>query len=152
MSEQEKSSQAVHAPYNFVEFPQKLLKDSASDAMRHDQLDPALKSGEIKITLTAETPVFVSNGNKNGNKDDPHFFRTPGGSYALPGSTVRGMARENMQILSFAPVRAGEDFEDIQIYFRQMAGRNDNNREDLKKEYKQVLNIVTEPKKDFSYS
>lgn len=148
MAEQEKSSQAVHAPYNFVGFPKKLLVDSADNAMRHDQLDPALKSGEIRITLTAETPVFVS----DGNKDDPHFFRTPGGIFALPGSTVRGLVRENMQILSFAPVRPNEDFENIQIYFRQMAGRNDNNREDLKKEYKQVLNIVTEPKKNFSYS
>lgn len=120
MAEQEKSSQVVHAPYNFVGFPKKLLVDSADNAMRHDQLNPALKSGEIRITLTAETPVFVS----DGNKDDPHFFRAPGGNYALPGSTVRGMVRENMQILSFAPVREKSDLDDDRLFFRVVGEPN----------------------------
>lgn len=136
MSEQEKSSQAVHAPYNFVEFPRQVLEDRAG-AVGHSCLDASRKTGEIQITLIAETPVFVS----DGDKDDPHFFRTPGGSYALPGSTVRGMARENMQILSFAPVRAGEDFEDFQIYFRQMAGKNNDITGSLKDYYHQALGV-----------
>ena len=84
----------VHAPYNFVPFSKVLLRyPSPEELPRHDCLDPALKSGEIHVTMTADTPVFVSDGNKN----DPHFFRTPGGAYALPGSTIRGMVRENMQ-------------------------------------------------------
>ena len=37
------------------------------------------------------------------------FSATPDGALAIPGSTIRGLTRENMQILSFAPVRVGED-------------------------------------------
>ena len=136
MAEQDKELQTVHAPYNFIEFPRQILEDRA-DNVDHSCLDASRRTGEIKITLTAETPVFVS----DGNKDDPHFFRAPGGNYALPGSTVRGMVRENMQILSFAPVRAGEDFEDFQIYFRQMAGKNNDITGGLKSYYHQALGV-----------
>lgn len=89
MAEQDKELQTVHAPYNFIEFPRQILEDRA-DNVDHSCLDASRRTGEIKITLTAETPVFVS----DGNKDDPHFFRAPGGNYALPGSTVRGMVRK----------------------------------------------------------
>src|SRR5699024_9050569 len=81
MAEQDKELQTVHAPYNFIEFPRQILEDRA-DNVDHSCLDASRRTGEIKITLTAETPVFVS----DGNKDDPHFFRAPGGNYALPGS------------------------------------------------------------------
>lgn len=138
MSEQ-KVPQVAHAPYNFVEFPRRALADleTGQELPAHDHLDPALKTGEIRITLTARTPVFVS----DGNKDEPHFFRTPGGAYALPGSTVRGMVRENMQILSFAPVRPGDDFADFQIYFREMAGKNNDITGSLKDYYHRALGV-----------
>ena len=72
MAEQDKELQTVHAPYNFIEFPRQILEDRA-DNVDHSCLDASRRTGEIKITLTAETPVFVS----DGNKDDPHFFRAP---------------------------------------------------------------------------
>ena len=88
----------VHAPYNFVPFSNKVLIRYASpdELPRHDCLTSELKSGEIHVTMTADTPVFIS----DGNKEDPHFFRTPNGTYALPGSTVRGMVRENSRPLT----------------------------------------------------
>ena len=106
----------VRAPYNFVPFANKVLLRYAGpeELPRHDRMDPALKSGEIHVTMTADTPVFVSDGRDN-------FFRAPNGQYALPGSTIRGMVRQNMQILGFGCVHPGEDFEDVQIYFREMA-------------------------------
>lgn len=77
---------AVHAPYNFVPFSEKLLirYESLDQLPRHDRIDPSLKSGEIQVELRAETPVFVSDG-----QQDPHFFRGPDGTYQIPGSTVR---------------------------------------------------------------
>ena len=64
----------VHAPYNFVPFSNKHIERyaCAEDLPRHDLIDPDLKSGEIYITLRAETPVFVSDGRK-GNE---HFSAT----------------------------------------------------------------------------
>lgn len=136
MGEQSKSK--VHAPYNFVSFSEKVLLRYAGpeELPRHDRMDPALKSGEIHVTMTADTPVFVSDGRDN-------FFRAPNGQYALPGSTIRGMVRQNMQILGFGCVHPGEDFEDVQIYFREMAAARGSAGGALKAYYQAALGVET---------
>ena len=54
----------VRAPYNFVPFSHKILSYE-DEIPAHDAVDPSLKTGEIHITMTAKTPVFVSNGGKD---------------------------------------------------------------------------------------
>lgn len=129
----------ARAPYNFVPFSDKLLirYESLEELPRHDRIDPALKSGEIQVELKAETPVFVSDG-----QQDPHFFRGPDGTYQIPGSTVRGLVRENMQILGFGLVRPGEDLDDVQIYFREMAAARGSTGGPLKEYYQGALDVV----------
>lgn len=134
----------VRAPYNFVPFSNKVLLrySSAEELPRHDRMDPLLKSGEIHMTMTADTPVFVS----NGKKDDPHFFRGPNGKYALPGSTIRGMVRENMQILGFGLIRPGMDIMDHQIFYRFVATGSKTVTKPLKDYYnKCVMGVVQKP-------
>lgn len=128
----------VRAPYNFVPFSEKLLirYENLGELPLHDRIDPALHSGEIQVELRAETPVFVSDG-----QSDPHFFRGPDGTYQIPGSTVRGLVRENMQILGFGLVRPGEDLDDVQIYFREMAASRGSTGDALKAYYRGVLDI-----------
>ena len=90
----------VHAPYNFVPFTGKkpfIRYGSPEELPPHDRILPELHSGEIRVTLRAETPVFIS----DGEKEDPRFFRGPDGRRMIPGSTVRGMLRENLQILGY---------------------------------------------------
>ena len=129
----------VHAPYNFAPFSNKILfpYSGIGELPGHDTLREDLKSGEIQVTLRAETPVFVS----DGNKEDPHFFRGANGKFMIPGSTVRGMARANMQILGFGLIRRGEDLEDYQIYFREIATATGNIAEPLKEYYADTLGI-----------
>ncbi len=117
MSNEDRPRSGIHAPYNFVPFSNSILfpYGTADDLPSHGEWDATKKTGEIEIQMKAETPVFVSDGAK-----DPHFFRTPAGKLALPGSTIRGMVRENMQILSFGLVQKGEDVDDYQIFFRNM--------------------------------
>lgn len=137
----------VHAPYNFVPFSNKVLLYGSMDKLPyHDEIRHDLKSGEIHITLEAQTPVFVSDGHKSKGMDGqefngPHFFRTPNGKYAIPGSTVRGMTRENMQILGFGLVRPGEDLDDYQIYFREIAAAHGSVKDILNEHYKAALAI-----------
>lgn len=132
----------VHAPYNFVPFSSKVLipYESVGDLPRHDELRTDLKSGEIHVTLQAKTPVFVSDGDPK-KQNDSHFFRGANGKHMIPGSTVRGMVRENMQILGFGLIRRGEDLEDYQIYFREIAAATGNIAEPLKKYYADTLGI-----------
>ena len=140
----------VRAPYNFVPFHAKnsniagaakvekvlVRYQDIEELPRHDVIDPELKTGEIHVTMRAETPVFVSDGNE-------HFFRGPNGRFMLPGSTVRGMARENMQILGFGLVIPGEDLEDYQVYFREMSAARGSAGDALKQYYRGVLGIET---------
>ncbi|MBR1496558.1 MAG: TIGR03986 family CRISPR-associated RAMP protein [Oscillospiraceae bacterium] len=145
-------NERVHAPYNFVPFSEKLLLPYGDEKALppHDVLDPELKTGEIDITLTAETPVFVS----DGNKGSPRFFRLPDGRFGIPGSTLRGLIRENMQILGFGLVRPGEDLEDYRVYFRAMAYANGSVKSNPKNYYSTVLDIQTRrsPESGKSYS
>lgn len=125
----------VRAPYNFVPFSNKILRYEGAPPA-HDAVDPSLRTGEIRVTLTADTPVFVSDGAK-----DAHFFRGPDGTLQIPGSTIRGMIRQNMQILGFGLVRVGEDMEEQQFFYRKIACANDSVFYGLKTHYHDVLQI-----------
>lgn len=133
----------VRAPYNFIPLSDKVLLpyESVESLPAHDRIDPSLKTGEICVTMVADTPVFVSDGDKN----DPHFFRGSNGKYMIPGSTIRGMVRENMQILGFGLMRPGEDLEDIQIFFRDFASASGSRDDPLKKYYCAALGIKQMP-------
>lgn len=121
----------VRAPYNFVPFSGKILeyKDTIP---AHNAVDPALKTGEIHVTLTADTPVFVSDG-------EDHFFRGPDGKFQIPGSTIRGMIRENMQILGFGLVRVGQDMADQRVLYRKIADARNSTGGKLKEYYHTTL-------------
>ncbi|MCD8340865.1 MAG: TIGR03986 family CRISPR-associated RAMP protein [Clostridiales bacterium] len=150
MGNAEKKINKVHAPYNFVPFSNSILfpYKNAEALPSHGEWDATRKTGEIKIRMQAETPVFVS----NGDKDNPRFFRTPGGKLALPGSTIRGMVRENMQILSFGLVQKGEDVEDYQIFFRNVASASNSAGGPLKDYYQTLLGTGTQNGNEKSYT
>ena len=128
----------VHAPYNFVPFSNRVMVRYAApeDLPPHDRIDPELKTGEIHVTLRAETPVFVGDGNEQ-------FFQDAAGRYAIPGASLRGLIRENMQILGMGLVRGGEDVEDVQIFFRKMADAKGSVNGQLKTYYHEVLGVET---------
>lgn len=126
----------VRAPYNFVPFSQKIL-EYTDELPAHDAVDSELKTGEIHVTLTADTPVFVS----DGNRKDPHFFRGPDGRYMLPGSTIRGMVRANMQILGFGLVRVGEDLQGQRVFYRKLADARGSTGGELKTYYHNALAV-----------
>ncbi len=85
----------IHAPYNFVPFSQKVLAYPWGTPPAYGQISGQLLTGELVVTVTALTPLYI------GSSDtiNPDFFRTPRGDYAIPGSSLRGLIRENMQIL-----------------------------------------------------
>ena len=132
---------SAHAPYNFVPFTGKkpyLRYASVAELPPHDRIDPSLRTGEIRVTLRAETPVFVSDGEK-----DADFYRGADGRPAIPGSTLRGLLRENMQILGFGLITPGEDLEDYSIFYREMAAARGSTGSPLKSTYQDTLGIET---------
>lgn len=89
-------------PYNFVRYlpePQSLKKDGEAallwrcEPQPHDQ--PVGLHGKITCTLTAQTPLFVSDGKPIGmDKGHPTYeFNSENGVKVIPGSGVRGTVR-----------------------------------------------------------
>ena len=89
----------VHAPYNFVSFPNKVIRRYArlEDVPRQDRWDENLLSGEITVTMTAQTPVFVSDGARDSRgRNDGHFLRDAEGRCIIPGSSLRGLVARQL--------------------------------------------------------
>lgn len=93
----------VTAPYNFVPLSDKIcavkdLDPSLGALPYQDVPDSAGLSGEIPLTLTSKTPFLIS-GAQSGDKA---FLIDPAGAPVIPGSSLRGMIRNVMEIASFA--------------------------------------------------
>ena len=135
----------THTPYNFVPFSNKILSSAPDtetllEEAGHDKIRPERLTGEIRVTLEAETPIFVSNGTREADKT-LRFFRDAQGRFCIPGSTVRGLLRQNMKILSYGVIRQGEDVENQRLYFREMASSGHSVRGELKEYYRNTLDI-----------
>lgn len=105
---------AAVAPYNFVPLPELVVKaeDDAAE-LRHDLYASDRYTGAIAYTVTAESPVFVRAGLteeelREGReaKNQPHFFSLDpaSGAPAIPGSSMRGMLRALIEIVSYGKV------------------------------------------------
>ena len=144
----------THTPYNFVPFSNKILTPAADtdtllEEAGHDKIRPDRLTGEIRVMLEAETPVFVSNGTREADKT-LRFFRDAQGRFCIPGSTVRGLLRQNMKILSYGVIRQGEDVENQRLYFREMASSGRSVRAELKGYYANTLGDKSESGKAYS--
>ena len=118
----------MHAPYNFIEFADTVIErySDVDELPKHNCTATDLKTGEIHYTFTAKTPVFVGGeteaphaGQKEGIKTQ-HFYKNIAGNYEIPGSTVRGLIRENVHILGYGLIRDGEDIEDERFFLRDV--------------------------------
>ena len=86
----------------------------------HGVMDKRLLHGQITVTITARTPIMVSDGSrvKEGPILAALFSRDAQGRYRIPGSTLRGLIRQNMQILGLGAltIDRGEDISPDKVY------------------------------------
>lgn len=121
----------VGAPYNFVPVAQNIVKDyeKPEDLPKHNKLDEELFSGDISCEIEAKTPIFIGNGVKS-EKETKEFYKTIDGTYAIPGSSLKGLIRNNMKILGLGCI-AG-DVEDFNIMYRTVAGKGTKHAHDYR--------------------
>ncbi|NLB79691.1 MAG: TIGR03986 family CRISPR-associated RAMP protein [Clostridiaceae bacterium] len=125
------------APYNFVSLHERTFDryGKADELPAHNSFcgrhGEKLYTGFIDYSMRAETPIIVSAG---GNEKNVSFFRNSDGYYAIPGNTIRGMVRSNVQILGFSSIR--NDIQDSTFLYRDIAGNNS-----LSKRYGETLGI-----------
>ena len=131
----------VGAPYNFVPFYDKVYQYPQGLL---NAVEDGLITGEITYEVTAQTTIMIGDGDK-GSKENPHpehFFKDAKGQYAIPGSTMRGLIRNNVQVLGLCSY--DDDIDDYALMYRKVAGRRNDS---LTKEYETILGadqIVTD--------
>jgi CRISPR-associated protein (TIGR03986 family) len=132
-------ARTARAPYNFVPIPNQIIwrYENAAEVPGHDVLDSQLLTGEIQVTVTAKTPLYIAGRERSG------FVKDARGRYVIPGSSLRGLLRQNMQILGLGLIRAGEDFNDYRLVYRDMTSGRGTVNHSLRDRYVGVLGIKT---------
>ncbi len=105
---------AISAPYNFVPLARWVHIPEWSKQASHDWPFEDGLSGEIHYRLIAESPILVGGKQETNDADDRpntevHPFRLPDGTYAIPGSSLKGMLRSVVEIAGFGRMRMVDD-------------------------------------------
>lgn len=98
------------APYNFVSLPDKIV--TIKKIKNFDKYEG--NCGFFEIELVSETDIFV--------RGDREQFYQSTGQYAIPGSTIRGMLRNLVEIVSYSTLNIFE--KDTQYYFRDVVDKS----------------------------
>lgn len=99
----------VSAPYNFVPLSKHVCKAEdlgLAGPPSQDKPEPDGESGWFDITLTAHTPILVSAG---ADAAKVKGFYLADGKPAIPGSSIRGMIRNVLEIASFGRMALVDD-------------------------------------------
>ncbi len=132
-----------HAPYNFIPLNNKVVQ--AEEIPEFDKYHPERYTGYIDIEIETLTPLYIRDTlteqeykeklkmQKNEQQYiNPDFF-SPGGILRIPGSSLRGMIRTMVEIISFGKFTF---FDDRRLYFRSFADACKNLRDEYRKKIK----------------
>lgn len=145
------------AAYNFVELPDKVVKavESVDELPNHNTFSNSdyPNTGHFIVKLTTKTPLYVRSSltpkesekkaqetegmnfrDKLGNK--PDFFYTNDSnkesSATIPGSSLRGMLRNLLEIVSYSKISFVQNLP--KIFYRAVAAPRDDSLGDFYKE------------------
>ena len=100
----------ITAPYNFVPLNKEIFYPTWSEHVSHDIPFEDGESGEIDITITAKSPIFIRNHSDDKDKPSSEFCQHDG-QYYIPSTSIKGMVRNVLEIMSFSKMR-DEIFDD----------------------------------------
>ena len=105
------SEQIITGPYNFVPLSEHIILPEWGELVSQDIPFRDGKDGELKITITAVSRIYVRNGQtaRNPQDRDPGFSIAPDGRFFLPGTSVKGMIRNVLEIASYSRMRQISD-------------------------------------------
>lgn len=147
MQDTNKPQKYAQAPYNFVPVNSKVVKaknqesgivisESSDGQLKYpeipsfDRYHEGLYTGHIDLNIEALSPLYIRDAyNKDEEKrvveakaggdkwENPDFF-SPGGIPKIPGSSLRGMVRNLVEIVSYSQM---EFVDDTTLYYRSVA-------------------------------
>ena len=127
----------ITSPYNFVPLNQQVFypdwaEQASQDLPFKDGLDVSLD-----IKLTNVSPLFTRNGSKDGKDTfSSHIIGENGKrQYFIPATTIKGMLREIVEIMTFGKMQEGKDYQNRYFGYRDVARQagNELNAEYIRK-------------------
>lgn len=108
---------SLTAPFNFVPLNKKVFFPSWEKTISHDIPFQDSQSGEINIEVLAKSPIFIRD---SLNKES---FCNHEGHYYIPATSVKGMVRNVLEIMSFSKMNL--DMVDDDTYaIRDLRNKN----------------------------
>ncbi|HDX6330758.1 TPA: TIGR03986 family CRISPR-associated RAMP protein [Campylobacter fetus subsp. venerealis] len=105
--------------YNFVPLNEQIFYPDWADNVSHDIPFSDAQSGEIDITITAKSPIFIKNHASKDNKEAlefcHHINENGEKEYYIPSSSVKGMIRNVLEIMSFGKIKIDSKFNGVLI-------------------------------------
>ena len=114
----------IKSPYNFVPLSEEVYTPSWANLISQDVPFKDGVSGKIRLRITAETPIFIRDGQiqkdkkdstaddqtdkKNINKEAQTFSKTPDGRFYIPSTSIKGEVRNVLEIMSFGRMTVDE--------------------------------------------
>jgi len=93
----------ITAPFNFVPLSDEVFFPDWAEDVSHDIPFEDGESGCIDVTMTAKSPIFVRDHEKEEE------FCNHKGEYYIPSSSVKGMVRNVLEIMSFSKMSQLDD-------------------------------------------
>lgn len=115
----------ITAPFNFVPLSEKVFFPDWAEDVSHDLPFRDGVSGVVDITITVKSPIFIR------DHDNPEQFCNYNGTEFIPGTSVKGMVRSVLEIMSFSKLNffnndryAVRDMSNTKDYLSKMKPNN----------------------------
>lgn len=96
----------IPSSYNFVPLSAQIIFPDWAKQVSHDIPFSDGLDGELEIEVEAVTPVYIrDSASKKGEKNSPEFFKCEGGKYYIPGTSLKGMVRNVLEIASYGKMQ-----------------------------------------------
>lgn len=101
------------SPYAFVPVSEHVIFPDWANRVSQDIPFSDGLDGELNLTITALSPLFIRDGRKpdraNPQNKADNFFQTADATYCIPGSSLKGMLRNVLEIASFSKMQRVSD-------------------------------------------
>ncbi len=116
----------IKAPYNFVPLQQQVVSPHWMEDISQDIPFEEGLSGDIKLKIVAKTDIFVRNGASRQEQETNNglSFNDYRGEYFIPGTSIKGMVRNVLEILSYGRMAGRTD--DVKYALRDLSGAMKN--------------------------
>lgn len=103
-------SNTITSPYNFVPMAENVFYPEWQQVSL-DQPTRGGVAGEIQFTVKSQSPILVGgDSTESAQGRIVEFFKTPDGKYAIPGTSIKGMIRNWVEIATHSRMSIMNDY------------------------------------------